>query len=759
MMTVLCCARRGGVGVLVITAMAAGLMGCPPEDPGPSADPNPAQRLFQALYRYPTGATPYGVAAGDLNGDGVLDLVTANRASNNVSVLLGQTDGKYALHVDYAAGTAPSMLVLADVNGDGLLDVLTVNTLSDDVSVLLGAGDGTLGAAIQAGLITGSRAAALAVADFNSDSIPDVATADSGTGMVSVLLGVGDGTFGFPALQAVGLGPRWVLAADLNNDGAIDLATANRDSHTVSVLYGLGDGAFAAPLHLDVGTTPRMVAAAYLDGDAQLDLVASNPGSRDLSVILRDGTGAFLPEQRVGISGQPTRFLLTDLTRDGRADVAVLLFGDLPDNEGVVTAQALGVVAVLPGDGAGGFGAARLFGVGPGALDLEAADVNGDTRLDLLAVNPGLNQVAVVLARSSGGFQTDERFAVGQRPRALAAADFDQDGHTDVAATNLESNNVSVLLGNGDGAFELRRTLAVAGIPRAVAAGDINGDEYPDLAVTNFSQSQVSVFLGGRNAVFQAERRFSVRAAGNPYTAQARSLALADMNGDGKTDIVTGNSNTDTVAILLGDGSGGFAAAVEYEAGNFPLDIRVADINRDGARDVVFVSTNDPDVATDGAQPRVVRWLGKGDGTLDETSNQRYTTGPQPRALAIGDLDGDSDFEAVTAHTGDNTVYVLAGRSDGKFTQGESQRAGTGPNTVEIADLNRDALMDVLVTNDNGFATALINRGGLKFLPAMSFNVGTSPIGGILADVNGDGRPDLLTANRTTNDISVLLAN
>lgn len=751
--------RRGRTAVLGALVAVTALAGCFEEDP----DPNPSVRLFHAMYAYPTEAKPFAVAVADLNGDTRLDIATANREANSVSVLLAKEGGGFDAAVSYPVGETPRALAVADLDGDTLPDLIAANNASDDLSVLLGmdaaAEGGKTGAGAKAGyapelrvpLAEGAQPLALAAGDFDEDMIPDLVTADNGLAQVSVLRGLGAGDFEASVAYAVGAAPRSVLVADLDLDGHEDLVTANRDTNDVSLLYGNGDGTFEAAIGLQVGENPRMVAAADLNRDAWPDLITTNPGSGDMSVMLGLGNGDFAEEQRTVLDFLPTRFVLEDFDADGKLDLAALLFSPAAEP------YPLGMAAVYPGDGRGAFGEPRIFGVGIQALDILAEDLDADARVDLVIANTEEDKVSVIYGRGGGPFATDERFAVGRRPRMVRVADMNRDIHLDLVVANLDSKDLSILLGRGDGTFEPQIRTAVSDIPRDIAIGHLNGDINPDVVATNFAQSRVSVFLGLGDGTFQAERRFSVRESGNPYSAEPRSVALADLNGDGKLDIITGNANTDSIAVLLGQGNGNFGAATEFEAGNFPLDIHVADINGDQALDVVFASTNDPDNPNDQAQSRVVRLLGRGDGSFDEETTQRYETGGAPRGMVLTDLDNDGNHDAITAHPGNDRIYILEGRGAGKFMRGELCRSGEGPNSVAVAELNGDGLLDIVTTNNSESISVLLGRGDLRYSGPYDYTVGADPIAGVLADLDQDGTLDCVVANRITDDVSVLM--
>ncbi len=211
-----------------------------------------------SLPQYPTGAGATSVVLGDLNGDGKLDVVTANAAS--LSVLLGRGGGSFGAKTDYPVGGAPRVLLLGDLNGDGNLDIVT------NVAVLFGKGDGTFTVKPDDGTGIGTDWSALG--DFNGDGKLDVVTANyvetttnGGIGTVSVRLGNGDGSFGAKTDFEAGVMPDGVAVGDVNGDGKLDLAVANSGldgAWSLSVLLGKGDGSFGAAEELPIGGEPQL---------------------------------------------------------------------------------------------------------------------------------------------------------------------------------------------------------------------------------------------------------------------------------------------------------------------------------------------------------------------------------------------------------------------------------------------------------------------------------------------------------------------
>jgi hypothetical protein len=242
--------------------------------------------FFSSSNSFAVGVSPesIGLAAGDFNGDGKLDLVVTNGNSGNVSVFLGTGTGTFGAATNFAVGVAPRSVAVADFNGDGKLDLAVANAGSNNVSILLGTGTGSFAAATNFAVGTGPNT--VAVADFNRDGKQDLALANGSSNSVSILLGNGIGTFGSAVDFPVGSNPLSVVVGDFNGDGKLDLAVANAGSDNVSILLGTGAGSFVSPANFAMGDSPVSLAVGDFNGDGKLDMVTSNFASRDVSILL-----------------------------------------------------------------------------------------------------------------------------------------------------------------------------------------------------------------------------------------------------------------------------------------------------------------------------------------------------------------------------------------------------------------------------------------------------------------------------------------
>ena len=284
---------------------------------------NGGKGSFRAARTYSVGS-PYSIALGDVNGDGMRDIVTANPDTNTASVLINKGDGSFAAAVDYDTGSEPSDVALGDVNGDGKLDLMTANATT--VSVLINAGDGTFES--RQDIRTGRHLQSIAVGDLNGDGKADIVTANLSP-TVSVLLGNGDGTFQPRHDYKTGVSPVSVAIGDLNKDGRLDIAVASHidEVDMVSVLLGNGDGSFQPRRDYLYGPTEgfSLIAIGDLNGDGRPDLAIGTDPRAFVAILLNMGGGRFHGwyvhgTTRDGGSG-PRAIAVGDLNGDGRPDI------------------------------------------------------------------------------------------------------------------------------------------------------------------------------------------------------------------------------------------------------------------------------------------------------------------------------------------------------------------------------------------------------------------------------------------------------
>src|SRR5215213_1351167 len=339
---------------------------------------------------YPVGVEPKAVAVADFNNDGKKDLATVNRGSHTVSILLGNGAGTFGDATNFSTGGTfpePFGLAAADFNNDGKTDVVVSQPNVGLISVLLGDGNGNLGA--PANFSVGENPGTFATGDFNGDGKTDLAIADSGfnNGGVYVLLGIGTGSFGAPTKFTAGLRPRYVVVADFNGDSNLDLAVANVgfNFNKISILLGSGNGSFGAHTDFAVGSSPIGLVARDFNKDNFLDLAVANAESHNVSILKGDGQGGFGPATNFPANSFPLSITSGDFDGDGKVDLAV-------------GANSTGDrISILRGDDTGQFLPPASFSAGSGPYDLAAGDFNGDSGTDLAVANASSNNVSVLV--------------------------------------------------------------------------------------------------------------------------------------------------------------------------------------------------------------------------------------------------------------------------------------------------------------------------------------------------------------------------
>ncbi len=348
-------------------------------------------------------------------------------SSHTVTDALGTGFPTYTA-VSVPGSAQPGWVVVSDFNRDGRQDAALVNSGNNTVSVFLGNGNGTFG--YPTTLTTYQVPYAGVAADFNGDGFQDLAV--SALDGVEIFRGNGTGTFSSPTTFAAGANPSQVVVGDFNNDGIPDLAVANGASSTVSVLFGNGDGTFATAVNLPTGNT--------------------------------SGSGT-------------TALVVLDYNRDGNADLAAI---DTTD----------GLVYLFAGNGNGTFQGVASLNVGGTPADIASADFNWDGAPDLVIVDSTNSQILVLLGNGNGTFQPAVTYPTGSLPVSVAISDFNGDGQADLAVANGFDTTISVFLGTGTGAFQPGSTYPgvtynPGGFLVQLTTGEFNGDGATDLAVAN----------------------------------------------------------------------------------------------------------------------------------------------------------------------------------------------------------------------------------------------------------------------------------
>jgi hypothetical protein len=609
---------------------------------------------FQPPINFPVDFQSAGMAVGDFNGDGRPDLAvtTAGFPGGTVSVSLGNGNGTFSPRQSFPVGNSPGFVALGDLNGDGTLDVAVANVSSNSVSALLGRGDGTLLPAINIAVDGSPRS--LTITDFDGDLKPDLAVVLSNLDEISILAGDGDGNFQFPLNVAVSQNPVFMTAADFNGDKIPDLVIAHSSQFggagSMSILVGIGDGSFQAPASYALNGSPTMLDVGDFNGDGFRDVVACQPSLSfsnlsNISEFFGKGDGTLQSAAKINTIA-PNSVVVADFDGNGILDFAVDNSSSFPR-----------VLSIFTGNGDGTFraGTSITLNFSNSGSPPVVGDFNNDKIPDLAVASFSI--IAVLLGNGDGTFQTPRILNINITPSSMAVSDFNSDGNLDLVAggPTFSPGMVVALLGNGNGTFETPKSFTTANTISALTTGEFNGDGLPDLVTASPNTNSVSMFLGNGDGTFS-------QLSDIPVGRSPIAVTVGDMNGDGFADIVTANSSSSNVSILLGNGRGGFQAAFNFTVVGNPSSLTLGDFNRDKRLDVAVTNTGANTVSVllnaggtfiataDEVEPSIV---------IRTSPAAFFGVGTNPTGLVAGDFNGDLLPDLVTVDRGSNGLSVV----------------------------------------------------------------------------------------------------
>ncbi len=772
---------------------------------------------FASPVSYTVGSNPDDGALGDFNGDGKPDLAVANNSSSNISVLLGNGDGTFGVKTDYDVGQPAYGVVVTDLNNDGKLDIVTETSFSltegvsvllgngngtfqthvdylfpglaqpksilasdfnndtkpdivvidgDGASVLLGNGDGTLKPSVGYG--SSNFATAVAVGDFNADGKMDLAVSSygfGGNGVVSIMLGKGDGTF-LPSVDySSASSPFSIVKGDFNGDSKLDLVTANIQVDSISVLLGNGDGTFGTHVDYATGGFPYEMSIGDLNSDGKSDLVIAGNGS-GMSILKGNGDGTF--QKSVHFQGGGNFAIVLDLNGDSKPDIvsaqlpsSVAVFinqigphnisGTVKDNNNVPLSDATvvltgGTPVIVKTDATGTFAfndltAGQTYTVTPSKLNYTFAPLN--QTFNNLAANQIVNFIGTLNNYTISGRARDLT-GVG-----MAGVTMTLSGSMTGTTTTAADGSYAFPNLPGGGFYTMTPSLAkFMFVPLSSTITNLSSNR-----VVNFSGFKAIYTISG--GVLNVDNGSNIDGFTIELTGTNNLTAVTSFQGynfpalpvDGNFTVTAYLPNrlftnfkllpptSHSFTALSADMTANFSAKrLAFGTGNLdPLGIASGDLNGDGKLDVVVATTT-------GSNIHVL--LGNGDGTLQP--EVAYQADSNPADVVIADFDGDGKKDVASANIFGSNVSIFIGNGDGTLKPRVNYPLGSQPSKLSVSDFNNDGKIDLAVLGSPNTLSILLGNGNGTFQTAINRSIATAVSSVLPADLNGDGKSDLV---------------
>jgi uncharacterized repeat protein (TIGR01451 family) len=582
---------------------------------------------------------------------------------------------------------------VGDFNGDGKPDVAL---LSSAIQVLLGNGDGTLRAPIQSTLSQNSLPGYFAIAgDFNGDGKLDIAYTGYVGAYVGLAFGNGDGTFQSGVKFSTDASPLNVVQGDFNCDGRPDFVVSNLNTSTVNVFFG------AQLSGLSISATHAGNFTAGQTGAYQITIRNLAFASASGAVTVTDSLPAGLTATAIGGNGWICTLISLTCT---------LYY---PVSSGTSFPLTITIAVNVSG------------GLSPSIITNQASVSLGDV------VNTATDPTTIVLPTTTTLAASPNPSSLGQEVTMTATVTAGAAGPVQFSDGGTPLGTVT--LTDGQASFSTR--LLPPGLHSLAAA--YTGDAAH--APSNSTIQAQTVNASAANGL----------TAGTNYPTGAGpwGIAVADFNGDGKTDLVTANATANTISVLLGNGDGTFSANTDYAAGTAPFAVVAGDFDNGGKTDIAVASQTSNHVSI---------LLGNGDGTFRPPFT--YTTADLPSSLAVADLNNDGRASVVVANGSNGTLTSLFVSGDGTFHSATNVLSKNLPSVTgfAIGDFNHDGRADVACFYEDYIVEGLLAQGDGTFQP--SFYYSTYYVYALtVGDLNADGKTDIATTDGNSMNILDLI--
>lgn len=705
----------------------------------------------QLSYSTGDGFVPSSIALDDFNRDSVMDIALINSGNKNVGVRLGIINIHFASDITFSTGSSPdtSSVVVSDFNNDKRLDIVVANRITNDVAIYLENENDSF--SVQLTYSTGSFSSptSITVTDFDKDMYADIAVANAGTDNIGLFFGYGNGTFYNQTTYPIAddSNPQSITHGDFNNDSRPDIVVANSGNDNINILINSYGGCFQDQIPYDTGygSNPHGIVVGDINNDKILDIVVANNGKGSIDVFIGNADGTFSDEKTysLGDDSYPVAVDLGDFNNDTRVDI-------------VVVRNVADQIVIFLQDDNKDFFIYGSYDTGdnswPGIAVV--SDINNDTILDISVGNYRSNSIYIFIGIGDGTFSLLYTYQTGDGAglKSLTIGDFNSDGRSDIAIVNALNDYVGILLGIGNGSFSKQNIYSLnnGSQPSGIAVGDFDGDNRLDISVSNQNTDNIAVLFGYGNGTFADQITFSTGIGSQPT-----SVAVGDFNNDGLFDIVIANSQTGNVGVLFACINRTFFTVITLPTNDrfsLPRFIAVGHFNNDSLLDIAVSNGYGENIGIYLALP----WI-------TFLNVPPYSTGvsSQPVHVATGDFNNDAKLDIAVANSGTNNVMILLGSGYGTISSETVYKTGDNSQScwIAIGDLNNDKQLDIAVANSgNDNVGILYGYGNGNFSNQITYSTGlqSTPTSVVIGYFNNDTHMDIAVANYGSNSVGIL---
>ena len=687
--------------------------------------------------------SPESVFAGDVDGDGDLDLLSASSGDDEIAWYEndGAADPSFTRIVISTESDSPRSVSAGDVDGDGDLDLLSASFFDGEIAWY--ENDGAADPSFTRIIISTAAVGAQSVhsGDVDGDGDLDLLSASSGNSEIAWYEndGAADPSFTRIVVSAQALGAQSVYAGDVDGDGDLDLMSASATDDSIAWYEndGAADPSFTRIVISTEADFAHSVHAGDLDGDGDLDLISTSRSDGEMAWYENDGAA----------DPSFTRRLILSLANGIRPASAGDVDGD-GDLDLISATQFDDAVAWYENDGAAepSFSRIDITAAADGAFSVHAGDIDGDGDLDLMSASALDDKIAwyenETIHRSAVYPEQTVISTAANGARSVQAGDVDGDGDLDLMSASFNDDAIAWYENDGAADPSLTRitiTTAANGA-NSVHGGDVDGDGDLDLMSASFSDDAIAWYEndGGADPSFA---RIVISTASDG----AQSVAAGDVDGDGDLDLMSASFNDDAIAWYENDGGAdpSFTRFVVTTAADGANSVSVGDVDGDGDLDLMSASVFDHAIA----------WY-ENDGAADPSFTRIVisTEAEGARSVHAGDMDGDGDLDLLSASELDDEIawYENDGAAEPSFTRILISTEADGAYSVSAGDVDGDGDLDVMSASGNDDTIAWFENDGSadpSFTRIVVSTAADDPRSVVAGDLDGDGDLDLMSAS------------